>query len=157
MKSVLMVCLGNICRSPLAEGILKNKLELAGIGDVLVDSAGTSDYHIGETPDKRSIANAHRHQVDISKHRGRQFLAGDFSAFDQIYVMDVSNYENVIALAKTKEEKNKVELILKVLNNDKLVSVPDPYFGGEEGFEEVFQLLDKACDKVLNKIQLANS
>ncbi|MFI5148687.1 MAG: low molecular weight protein-tyrosine-phosphatase [Bacteroidia bacterium] len=152
MNKILMVCLGNICRSPLAEGILRHKLVKAGILTVSVDSAGTADYHVGQAPDERSIANALRHQIDISKHRGRQFKLGDFSAYDHIYAMDASNLDHIISMANTDEDRSKVSLILTELYADKQTSVPDPYFGGEEGFEQVFQLLDKACDAVLTKI-----
>jgi protein-tyrosine phosphatase len=153
MNKILMVCLGNICRSPLAEGILRHKLDHAGIHAVVVHSAGTADFHVGEAPDKRSIANAWKHQIDIQAHRGRQFQVSDFSDYDQIYAMDQTNYENVISLARNKADKDKVSLLLNELEGMKHTSVPDPYFGGEEGFETVFQLLDRACDAVLKKIQ----
>ncbi len=153
MTSVLMICLGNICRSPLAEGILRSKIEKAGL-TIIVDSAGTSNYHIGEQPDKRSIANAKKHGIDISKLKARQFTKADFDRFDYIYVMDESNYNNVLSLARTEADIKKVDLILNKISPENKVSVPDPYFGGEEGFEHVFQLLDKACENIVESLKL---
>src|SRR5690554_1217048 len=138
---ILMVCLGNICRSPMAQGILETKAEKAGL-NITVDSAGTSDYHIDETPDPRAIKTAKKHHINISHYRGRQINSDDFKIFDRIFVMDTSNYENTIMLAKNEEEKNKVELILNLLYPNSNMSVPDPYFGGEDGFEKVYSLLD---------------
>src|SRR5690242_5873245 len=104
---ILMVCLGNICRSPLAEGILRDKLERKGLKHVVVDSAGTSDYHVGDHPDKRSIQNAKSHGIDISALVGRQFTVKDFDIFDRIYVMDSSNYGNVTRLARNENDIQK--------------------------------------------------
>lgn len=146
---VLMVCLGNICRSPLAEGILKSKIDQR---QVFVDSAGTGDYHIGELPDRRSITVAKKNELDITGQRGRQFSASDFDDFDHIYVMDNSNYENVISLARNEEDKQKVKLILNEIFPGENVDVPDPYFGGDHGFENVFQMLDEACDNIARKL-----
>ena len=142
-----MVCLGNICRSPLAEGILKSKLP---DNNFIVESAGTSNYHIGELPDKRSIEVAKKYNIDITNQRGRQFKVSDFDEFDYIYVMDTSNYNNVIALARNSNDKEKVQFILNELDN-KLINVPDPYYGGNLGFENVFQLLNQACDRIYSK------
>lgn len=142
-----MVCLGNICRSPLAEGIMLKLINDNQL-TIEVDSAGTSNYHIGEHPDKRSTQNAAKHDVDLSKLVARQFTVNDFDNFDTIYVMDKSNYSNVMALARNNSDKQKVKLLLSVLNNPALQEVPDPYFGGEEGFEHVFQLIKKACNKI---------
>ena len=150
---ILMVCLGNICRSPLAEGILRDKLEKKGFIHIEVDSAGTSAYHIGEHPDKRSIRNAKSHGIDISKLRGRQFTASDFDEFDRIYVMDSSNFSNVIHLARNEDDTGKVKLILNELEPGSDMAVPDPYYGGENGFEHVFQLLDKACEAMIRSIK----
>lgn len=143
-----MVCLGNICRSPLAEGILQSKVG----NNVFVDSAGTSNYHVGELPDKRSIAVAKKHGIDISQQRCRAFTSKDFETFDHIYVMDKSNYANVIQLAPTEKLKQKVKLILNELHPNQDLEVPDPYFGGEDGFEQVYQMLDKACDIIANQL-----
>ncbi len=145
-----MVCLGNICRSPLAEGILKSKVDRQ---QVYVESAGTGDYHIDQMPDKRSIAVAKKNNLDITDQRGRQFTAEDFERFDHIYVMDNSNYENVVALAPNEEEKKKVKLILNEIFPGENVDVPDPYFGGDHGFENVYQMLDEACDNIAKKLK----
>jgi protein-tyrosine phosphatase len=155
MQKILMVCLGNICRSPLAEGILREKITKQGL-DVFVDSAGTSNYHIGEAPDKRTILNAIQHGVDVSQLKARQFSAEDFDKFDTIFVMDSSNYSDVVSLARKKEDKNKVEFILNRIYPNSDMSVPDPYFGGEQGFENVFILLDKACEIIAESIQVKN-
>lgn len=150
---VLMVCLGNICRSPLAEGILKDK---ATINDLPldVDSAGTSSFHIGEHPDPRSIQKAKDYNISIHHQRARQFTINDFDKFDQIYVMDTSNYKNVIDLARDDYDKQKVKLILDETYPNQKMSVPDPYYGGDDGFENVYQLLDAACDKIIENIKI---
>jgi len=144
---VLMVCLGNICRSPLAEGILQSKVD---IDTVIVDSAGTGDYHIGSKPDSRSIAVGLKYNIDITRHRCRKFKAHDFKDFDQIYVMDHSNYNNVTALAHNEEEKAKVKLILDEVDTG-LNEVPDPYYD-DDGFEDVFHLIDEACNIIAKKL-----
>ena len=147
-----MVCLGNICRSPLAEGILRHKLSENNIFDIEVDSAGTSNFHIGQSPDKRTQENAFTHKVDLSKLKARQFIQEDFDRFDKIYVMDSSNYQNVLALSKNDEDMAKVEFLLNELNPGLNQDVPDPYYGGSQGFENVFQLVDKACQKIIEQI-----
>ncbi len=140
---ILMVCLGNICRSPMAEGIMRK----LGGKKVEVDSAGTADYHIGFQPDKRMIATAIEHGIDISNLRARQFQSDDFDSFDLIFAMDSSNYRDIISLAKDDNDKQKVKMILDNSN------VPDPYYGGDEGFEHVYQLLHEACQKFLEDIE----
>ncbi|WP_405414324.1 low molecular weight protein-tyrosine-phosphatase [Maribacter sp. Asnod1-A12] len=146
---VLMVCLGNICRSPLAEGILKSKVDATKI---YVDSAGTGGYHIGNAPDPRSIKVAHEHGLDISSQVCRKFTVSDFDAFDVIYAMDKSNYANIISLARNIDEVEKVKLILnEISSSDK--EVPDPYYDAEDGFEHVFQMIDQACDKIAARLQ----
>lgn len=150
---ILMVCLGNICRSPLAEGILRHKTEQRGLTKVVVDSAGTSNYHTDEHPDKRSVRNAHSHGIDISRLRARQFTPADFDRFDHIYVMDSSNYGDVVSLARSDSDREKVQLILNVLYPDSNMSVPDPYYGGEQGFENVFMLLNDACDIIADTLE----
>ena len=152
MTKILMVCLGNICRSPLAEGVLRSKAGKANL-QITIDSAGTSNYHIGEHPDKRTILNAKQHQIDVSQLCARQFSEKDFDEFDHIFVMDSSNYADVIALARTEKDKRKVELILNRVYPNSNMSVPDPYFGGEQGFENVFILLDKACDVIIESLK----
>jgi protein-tyrosine phosphatase len=142
-----MVCLGNICRSPLAEGILKAKVDSDFI---YVDSAGTSAFHSGELPDNRSIDIAKKYNIDITDQRSRQFIAADFEIFDTIYVMDNSNKNNVLALAKNNNDRNKVKIILNETNPDQDLDVPDPYYN--DGFENVYQMLNKACTHIANNL-----
>lgn len=145
---VLMVCLGNICRSPLAEGILKSKVNS---DSVYVDSAGTEGYHIGNTADIRSIAVAKTYGIDIKDQRCRKFEAQDFDAFDIIYVMDKSNYTNVISKSRNATDEAKVKLILDEVDLE-INEVPDPYYGHEDGFDNVFHLISKACDVIAKKL-----
>jgi len=144
-----MVCLGNICRSPLAEEILKFKVDSENI---FIDSAGTGSWHIGSLPDKRSIAIAKKNQLDITNQRCRQFKVSDFDEFDIIYVMDNSNKKDVLELARGDKDREKVRLILNELFPSENVDVPDPYLGGEKGFEHVFNLLDQACSIIAKKL-----
>jgi protein-tyrosine phosphatase len=146
---IVMVCLGNICRSPLAEGILASKLPR---DKFFVDSAGTGSWHIGQSPDERSIAVAKKNGLDISYQKGRQFNRNDFDSFDYIYVMDNSNYENVIALAETNEQKQKVKLIMNALTPNQNQDVPDPYFGMHNGFDIVYAMLDEACEIIAHNL-----
>jgi protein-tyrosine phosphatase len=148
MTKILMVCLGNICRSPLAEGILKSKLSNAFV----VDSAGTASYHIGNPPDKRSIAVARKYGLTISDLKGRQFSVSDFEVFDFIYVMDESNFKNVIKLARNNEDITKVKMILNEVYPNQNYDVPDPYYGGEDGFERVYKMLDEACSIIAENL-----
>ena len=145
---VLMVCLGNICRSPLAEGILTSKVDAE---EVFVASAGTAGYHVGERPDPRSIAIANHYGIDISHQRCRKFVREDFDNFDVIYAMDKSNYQNILALTNDAEQAKKVKLLLSEVNLN-FDEVPDPYYGGEQGFENVFQMINMACDAIVNRI-----
>lgn len=149
---ILMVCLGNICRSPLAEGILREKLKQKGI-DAQVDSAGTASYHEGEKPDRRSQAIAKKHGIDISLQSARQFTNEDFEHFDKIFVMDKHNYNDLVGLAAKPEYKEKVEMILNVLNPGNNNGVPDPYYGGHDGFQKVYDMLDKACSMIAENIE----
>ncbi|WP_239970645.1 low molecular weight protein-tyrosine-phosphatase [Confluentibacter citreus] len=149
MIKILMVCLGNICRSPLAEGILKSKLPN---NKFIVDSAGTANYHVGSPPDKRSVTVARKYGLDISSLSGRQFNVADFDTFDYIYVMDESNYNNVIALARNENDKDKVRFILNEIYPNQNYDVPDPYYGGEDGFENVYKMLDEACTKIAKSL-----
>ncbi|TNE62121.1 MAG: low molecular weight phosphotyrosine protein phosphatase [Bacteroidetes bacterium] len=146
---ILMVCLGNICRSPLAEGILKHKVRQRGL-DWDVDSAGTGHWHAGELPDRRSIATARQYQIDITDQRARQFRPEDFERFDRIFVMDTQNQRDVLQLARDTSHREKVRLILDLTHPDQDRSVPDPYYD-DDGFEEVFHMLDAACDKLLEQ------
>ncbi len=148
-----MVCLGNICRSPMAKAILIKKLYDKNITWVEVDSAGTSDYHAGSKADHRTMESGLKHGIDLSSHRGRQFSQRDFEMFDLIYAMDNENYSDILHQASNDEEAKKVKLILNELSPVSNMPVPDPWFGGEQDFEKVFTLLDKACDIIVNKIQ----
>lgn len=147
---ILMVCLGNICRSPLAQGILQAKLQS---DQVLVDSAGTASYHVGHSPDVRSIEVARKHGIDITNQQARKFVREDFEKFDFIFAMDRSNYQNLIVMARNTHDKEKVHLILNALDVDSNHEVPDPYYGDEDGFEKVFNMLDEACESIIAKIQ----
>ena len=144
-----MVCLGNICRSPLAHGILESKLPEDSF---YVDSAGTSGYHNGELPDTRSIAVAKKYGLDLTNQRSRKFTRSDFRDFDIIYAMDQSNYHNILNLAESESDKSKVKLILNELSPNSNAEVPDPYYGGDQGFENVYKMLDDACDIIATKL-----
>ena len=147
---ILMVCLGNICRSPLAEGILTHKTKSSNIE---VDSAGTAAYHVGELPDSRSIEIAKKYHIDLSKQRARQFNRADFDKFDIIYAMDTNNYAHLISLTSKDDERNSIRLILNEINPNLYESVPDPYYGGENGFQNVYNMLNEACDKIIHNIE----
>ena len=146
---ILMVCLGNICRSPLAEGILKNKTQNL---DVFVDSAGTSSYHVGNLPDSRSIEIANKNGIDLTYQRARQFSEKDFDDFDKIYAMDTNNYSNIISLGRNQSDRDKVDVILNELTPKSYDSVPDPYYGAGDGFQIVYNMLDNACDAIVGKL-----
>ena len=146
---ILMVCLGNICRSPLAEGILASKLPK---DKFIVDSAGTGNWHVGKQPDSRSIATAKKNGLDISLQKGKHFTPQHFEEFDYIYVMDGSNYDDVLFLAKSDEHKKKVSRILDELFPGDNVDVPDPYYGLQNGFDMVYEMLDEATDLLAKKL-----
>lgn len=135
----------------MAEGILRGHIEKAGL-KVIVDSAGTSGYHAGEAPDFRAVRTLQKKGIDISGLSARQFTSSDFDNFDFIYVMDTSNLINVLNLARNEEDKKKVILIMNEVNPNKNQSVPDPYYGGIEGFEEVYNMLDHASTVILSRI-----
>ena len=143
---VLMVCLGNICRSPLAEGILKHKVQKLGL-NWHIDSAGTGDWHIGELPDHRSIAIAKQYGIDLTDQRARLFKRTDLDAFDLILVMDKSNYQDITRFANNDIQRQKIKLIMNFATPDSNEIIPDPYL--DNRFELVYQLLDKACDAVV--------
>jgi len=144
---ILMVCLGNICRSPLAEGIMKSRATEAGLSWI-VDSAGTGYWHTGELPDRRSIQVGRKHGIDITDQRARQFQPDDFERFDRIFVMDVHNRRDVLQLAKSEMHRDKVSLILDETHPGEDRSVPDPYYD-DNGFEAVYQMLDEACRRFI--------
>lgn len=146
---ILMVCLGNICRSPLAEGILQSKLPKEKF---TVDSAGTGNWHVGHSPDKRSVLTAKNRGLDISCQKARQLHSSDFITFDHIYVMDSANYRDVAGVAPNEPAKAKIKLMMDEVYPGKAMDVPDPYFGGPEGFEKVYDMLDEACAVVADKL-----
>ncbi|MCS3732890.1 low molecular weight protein-tyrosine-phosphatase [Mucilaginibacter dorajii] len=141
---ILMVCLGNICRSPLAEGIMQHLSDEQGLGWE-VDSAGTGNWHVGEAPDRRSIRAARNHGVDISRQVCRLFRKSDFDEFDHIFVMDKSNLSNVLNMARNNEDAKKVSMLL----GDKIV--PDPYYDDAQ-FEPVFMLIENGCKEIIKKL-----
>ncbi|MBX9782374.1 MAG: low molecular weight phosphotyrosine protein phosphatase [Chitinophagaceae bacterium] len=150
-----MVCLGNICRSPLAEGILQQKAWKAGL-QWSVESAGTGTWHIGNPPHPLSIKVAKMNGVDISQQRARHFLKEDFLNYDFIYVMDSSNYTDVKLMSGKLFDETKIDLLLNELYPGQNRSVPDPWYGEEDGYHDVYAMLEKACDKVIEKYGIRN-
>ena len=149
---ILMVCLGNICRSPLAEGILQHKAIAAGL-DWKIDSAGTAGYHIGEQPHVLSRKVAGLNGVDIGKQQCRQFTKADMLAFDRIFVMDAENYEEVKRISKEAWDEQKTDFILNELYPGENREVPDPWYGTEKDFHFVFDMLDKVCDRIIQNAE----
>tara|TARA_B100001540_G_C15214459_1_gene376649 strand:- start:26 stop:475 length:450 start_codon:yes stop_codon:yes gene_type:complete len=147
---ILMVCLGNICRSPLAEGILKEKIKDL---NTEIDSAGTASYHIGNPPDPRSIEIAKKYNIDLTTQRARQFHYTDFEKFDLIYAMDKNNYAQLMSQATSEKERKKIKMILNEIEPNSFKSVPDPYYGGDNGFQKVYNMLEAACEKIKLKIE----
>lgn len=145
-----MVCLGNICRSPLAEGILRSKISK----EHTVSSAGTISFHEGEHPDERSIKTANKYGVDISWQRAQYFDKKFFDKFDKIFCMDVKNYQDVVSLAESETQRNKISMILNEAGNHGRAEVPDPYYGTMSDFENVYQMLNDACEVIAEKYQL---
>ena len=148
-----MVCLGNICRSPLAHGILEHKIKLNKLDNIEVDSAGTGSWHIGNKPDQRSIEIANKNGISIQNQRARQITAADLIEFDIIYAMDSSNYKDIKKLDSSEKNQHKIKLILDEVNSVDNNNVPDPYYGGDKGFEHVFELLDKACNSIIKNLK----
>lgn len=148
----LMICLGNICRSPMAEGIVRKLAADRGI-DIQLDSCGTNGFHDGESPDSRATRNLKEKGIDISDLHSRKFRSTDFDKFDVLFTMDLSNRDTVLALAKTESDRKKVKLFLNEAHPGKDLPVPDPYYGGDEGFESVYQLINEAATAFLNKIE----
>jgi len=144
---ILMVCLGNICRSPLAQGILENKIKEQDLSWE-VDCAGTSAYHIGDQPDVRSIAEGSKHNIDITSQRARQFVSSDLDKFDLILVMDSSNFQNARSLCTDKSQEDKIKLILNYVYPEQNMAVPDPYY--DNSFANVYDLLDRAIDALIS-------
>lgn len=147
---ILMVCLGNICRSPLAEGILQHKVRLDELSWE-VDSAGTANYHVGTPPHKLSQKVAKHNGIDISGQQCRQFKKEDMLTFNKIYVMDSENYINVKHISGELWDESKVDLLLNELHPGKNMGVPDPWYGTEEGYHKVFKMISDACDVIIEK------
>ncbi len=149
---VLFVCMGNICRSPLAHGLFESKVRERGLeGWIVVDSAGTHAYHVGEAPDPRSQEVARRHGIDLSGQRARQALREDFERYDYILAMDRDNYFNLKQI-QTEGSRARLELFLSFAPELRLSEVPDPYYGGDEGFDRVYDMVDAAADGLLDAI-----
>jgi protein-tyrosine phosphatase len=146
---ILMVCLGNICRSPLAHGIMEHLAKEKGL-DWEVDSAGTGNWHVGEGPDRRSVRTAREHGVNIGEQVCRLFKVSDFDEYDHIFVMDRNNLSDILAMARNKEDEKKVRLLL----DDKIV--PDPYYDDTQ-FEPVFQMIEKGCEEIIEQLTQRNS
>ena len=147
---ILMVCLGNICRSPLAEGILQEKVRQAGL-DWQVDSAGTNSYHTGEPPHHLSQKVAKLNGIDICHQRARRFVKEDFDRYDRIYAMAEDVIDDIRRIARDKFDASKIDLLLNELHPGKNASVPDPWYGPEPGYHEVYKLIDQACSEVVRK------
>lgn len=150
MTKVMFVCLGNICRSPLAEAIFKHKVKNRGLDDVLwADSAGTSDYHIGEPPDSRTVRNALKNGVTVD-HRGQQLTVKHLDEYDYIFAMDSQNHASIQRLVNGRRIRAKIDLIRSFDPLSPGGEVPDPYYGGEHGFQEVFEMLDRSIEKLID-------
>ncbi len=149
---ILMVCLGNICRSPIADGLLRKKVKEQGL-DVEVDSAGTIALHQGKAPDSRMVETARKNGTDINFLRARQFKVDDFDNFDYIFSMDFSNKKNILSLARNEEDRNKVQMLLGDLTDQQEASVPDPYYGTQKDFDHVYNLVNHATDILIQKIR----
>lgn len=150
MSRILFVCLGNICRSPLADGIMAHKVQSKGLS-ITIDSAGTSNQHLGEEPDSRMQRIARARGIELSHLRARQFTTQDFENYDIIYAMDKSNLSNIYRLARNEDDKKKVKLFLNARFPGSDMEVPDPYFGGEQGFIDVFNLVDETTERIIQK------
>jgi protein-tyrosine phosphatase len=147
---ILMVCLGNICRSPLAQGILEHLIAKNNL-DWMVDSAGTNGYHIGEPPHHLSTKVAKENNIDISKQRCRKFCKDDAQKFDRIYVMDTENYQAVEQILGKDFDESKVDFILNEVYPNQNIEVPDPWYGNIDGYYKVYDMLHKACELIIAK------
>jgi protein-tyrosine phosphatase len=152
---ILMVCLGNICRSPMAEGVLQDKAWKAGL-QWSVESAGTNGYHVGEAPHRLSQKVAGINGIDISKQRSRNFVAEDFKRFDKIYAMSDDVIDDMRRIARDKFDENKVGLLLNEIFPGQNVDVPDPWYGPEPGYHEVYKMISDACDAIIKKYSMLN-
>ena len=152
MIKVLFVCLGNICRSPTAHGVFEHKIKQRALnGDIHVDSAGTAAWHIGKAPDARSIAAAQNRGYQLNHLRARQVVKVDFDGFDYILAMDADNLSALQAIAPT-QSHCELGLLLPYAKSLRITEVPDPYYGGEQGFEDVLDMISDACDALLDHI-----
>ena len=153
MKKVMFVCLGNICRSPMAEAIFRHLVKEAGKeAEYFIDSSGTSAYHIGEESDPRMQMTAEKHGVEMC-HLGQEFEKKHFAEFDLIVAMDQSNFNNIIRLTQNDKDRQKVKLMRDYDQQNESLAVPDPYYGGKDGFEEVFRILEKSCKGLLKQTE----
>lgn len=149
---ILMVCLGNICRSPLAEGVLKHKIKQNGL-PIVVESCGFESFHTGDAPDTRAIEVASAHNIDISNHRARLFKSTFFDEYDKIFVMDDNNYRMVISKARNENDKKKVDYIMNVVTPGANEQVADPYYGGRDNFIQTWKMLDRVTDKIIEQFK----
>ena len=147
-----MVCLGNICRSPMAEGIVRDKFSKHGI-DIQVDSAGTAAYHVGEGADERGQAELAKHGIDISDESAMKLSPYHIEEYDMIYAMDRQNYSDIVAMCKNDEERKKVDMFMNISQAGKFISVPDPYYGGDEGFSQVYKMLKASAEKLVEQLK----
>jgi len=152
IKRILFVCTGNICRSPSAEGIFKHLAKSRGVEDLFeVDSAGLIAYHIGESPDPRSTAEAKKYGVDLSDQRARKFKNQDFDDFDYLFAMDYGHYSDMKSIAGI-NQRHKIRMFLEPIRDEVQTSeVPDPYYGGSTGFTDVYKLIEKGCNTWLDR------
>lgn len=150
--NILMVCLGNICRSPMAEGIFADKIRRRGL-PWTVDSAGTESFHVGEPPHPLSIQVAARHGIDVSGQRARRFTRADLDRFDKIYALAPDVYDDIARIAGRSADLSGVDLLMNEVYPGRDLAVPDPWYGPEPGYEEAFQLIDTACEKIVEKYQ----
>jgi protein-tyrosine phosphatase len=152
LMKILMVCLGNICRSPIAEGVMLEKFRKHSI-EGKVDSAGVISFHAGEQPDRRAIEISLENGIDISGQKARQFRLSDFHDFDLILTMDNSVHREIAGMAGNESDRQKVKLFLPFAGMQQSENVPDPYYGGKEGFQLVFSMIDEGCDRIIQKVQ----
>ena len=151
MRKILMVCLGNICRSPMAEGIVRDQFAKQNI-HIQVDSAGIAAYHVGEGADSRAKAELRKHSIDISKERAQKFIPSHFDEYDLIYAMDEQNYRDIISQARNKNDEEKVDMIMNISIPGENISVPDPYYDGDEGFVDVYKMIKSSAEILANKL-----
>ena len=149
---ILMVCLGNICRSPLAEGILEHKAKKAGL-NWQIESAGTNGYHTGEAPHRLSQKVAKLNGIDICHQRSRQFVKEDMNRYDKIYAMAADVIDDIKSIAREKYDPTKVELFLNELHPGRDMDVPDPWYGHEPGYHDVYKLIEEACEQIISKYE----